>query len=203
MFAAFVGPAAVPDPVYVGLHARYPVAHAACASAAHVDPRTATAGYAIVDDKMGHRHPLRVLEPAHWKHEIVVSGPGYIPSDHDGILHSQDCSNPTHFAAHTVDVGNAARLGAGYVADVVEDDDDAAVDFGAVGEVGAVDAGSAVGDVVYDATANSVVYVAASCGSAGGELDRCPLRWLSYGCASIPLAANCMLLLQEVWRCGR
>ena len=65
-------------------------------------------------------------------------------------------------------------------------------------DFGAVDAGSAVGDVVYVATADWVVYAAASCGSAGGELDRCPSRLLSYGCASIGLAAGCMLLLQCV-----
>lgn len=44
----------------------------------------------------------------------------------------------------------------------------------------AADAESVVGDVVYVvyvvyvATAGWVVYGAASCGSAGGELDRCP-----------------------------
>lgn len=39
------------------------------------------------------------------------------------------------------------------------------------------DAESVVGDVVYVvyvATAGWVVYAGASCGSAGGELDRCP-----------------------------
>lgn len=65
-------------------------------------------------------------------------------------------------------------------------------------DFGAVDAGSAVGDVVYAATASSVVYVAASYGSAGGELGRCSSRLLSYGCASFGLAASCMLLLQCV-----
>lgn len=67
---------------------------------------------------------------------------------------------------------------------------------GAVADFGAVDAGSVVGDVVYVATANSVVYAAASCGSAGGEWHQCPSRLLSYGCASFGLAAGCMLLLQ-------
>ena len=132
-----------------------------------------------------------MLELGHWRRENAVWDLGCILLDPAGTPRSPDHSNPTHSEAHTADVGSAVDAEA-HVADVVNHD------VGAVPEFDVGDAGSVVSDVVHAATANSVVYAAASCGSAGGELDHCPSRLLSYGCASFGLAAGCMLLLQCV-----
>lgn len=182
MFAAAAVAAGPVCADFLGAHAAYAYA------ALHVDPRR---GCVIVGGRMAHRHLLGVLELAHWRRGNAAWDLGCILSDRDGTPRSPDYSDPTHSGAHTGDVGTAVGAEA-HVADVVKHD------VGDVPDFGAVDAGSVVGDVVYVATASSVVYVAASCGSAGGELDRCPSRLLSYGCASFGLAAGCMLLLQCV-----